>query len=195
MPVPRKVFLNWYEHAENDLPDLTQIDRMAVRVVHGGREFDSPALIDQTVEKKIIDFERLAPLHNKSAIEILAPLQRKLPEVSIYGVFDTAFHRTIPEYVSRYALAPEMADKHHILRYGFHGISHRYLLERCAHLTGKMPAACNVVSLHLESGCSVTAVREGKSIDNYDGSDSPRGIDDGNPIGRCGSLPDSIADA
>lgn len=159
-------FLKWYEAIGNDLPNLTQIDRIAVRVVHGGREFDSPTLIDQTVENKIAAFEKLAPLHNKTSIEVLAPLRRKLPGVPIYGVFDTAFHRTIPEYAARYALPPDLADRHQILRYGFHGISHRYLLERYAHLVGKTPIECNVVSLHLESGCSVTAVREGQSIDN-----------------------------
>jgi len=89
-----------------------------------------------------------------------------LPNVPLYAVFDTAFHRTIPEHASRYALPPDLADKHQIRRYGFHGISHRYLVERYAHLVGKTPTACNVVSLHLESGCSVTGVREGKSIDN-----------------------------
>jgi len=89
-----------------------------------------------------------------------------LPNVPLYAVFDTAFHRTIPEHASRYALPPDLADKHQIRRYGFHGIYHRYLVERYAHLVGKTPTACNVVSLHLESGCSVTGVREGKSIDN-----------------------------
>lgn len=89
-----------------------------------------------------------------------------MPNVPLYAVFDTAFHRTIPEHASRYALPPDLADKHQIRRYGFHGISHRYLVERYAHLVGKTPTACNVVSLHLESGCSVTGVREGKSIDN-----------------------------
>ncbi|MDX6463669.1 MAG: acetate kinase [Acidobacteriaceae bacterium] len=159
-------FLSWYEQPGDGLPKLAQIDRIAVRVVHGGREFDAPALIEQNVEKKIIAFEELAPLHNKSSVEVLAPLRQRLPNIPIYGVFDTAFHRTIPEHASRYALPPDLADRHQILRYGFHGISHRYLLERYAHLVEKTVTACNIVSLHLESGCSVTAVREGKSIDN-----------------------------
>jgi acetate kinase len=159
-------FLNWYEQAGDERPKLTQIGRAAIRVVHGGREFGAPTLIDQTVEKKIIAFEKLAPLHNKSSVEVLVALRRRLPNVPIYGVFDTAFHRTIPEHAWRYALPPDLADRHQIMRYGFHGISHRYLLERYAHLVGKPPTKCDVVSLHLESGCSVTAVRAGKSIDN-----------------------------
>jgi len=159
-------FLNWYEQAGDMRPKLTQIGRAAIRVVHGGREFSAPTLIDQTVEKKIIAFEKLAPLHNKSSVEVLVALRRRLPNVPIYSVFDTAFHRTIPEHAWRYALPPDLADRHQIMRYGFHGISHRYLLERYAHLVGKPPTKCDVVSLHLESGCSVTAVQAGKSIDN-----------------------------
>jgi acetate kinase len=162
-----KSFLNWYEkNAGNNLPSFTQMDVAAVRVVHGGTEFASPALIDSDVEKKIVELEKLAPLHNKSSVEVFAPLRQRLAHIPIYGVFDTAFHRTIPEHAWRYAIPPELADKHRIRRYGFHGISHRYLLERYAHLAGKRPPECNVISMHLESGCSVTAVQQGKSVDN-----------------------------
>jgi acetate kinase len=163
-------FLDWYGKrgtAENsDRSRVDRIDRVAVRVVHGGREFDHPVVIDAAVEKRIIEFEKLAPLHNKSSVEILEPIRKGLPGVPIYAVFDTAFHRTIPEYASQYAIPRDLAERHQIRRYGFHGISHRYLLERYAHLAGKAPGTCNVVSMHLESGCSVTAVREGKSVDN-----------------------------
>ncbi|MGA9463516.1 MAG: acetate/propionate family kinase [Terracidiphilus sp.] len=113
-----------------------------------------------------IEFEKLAPLHNKSSIEVLQSIRTKLPGVPIYAVFDTSFHRTMPEYASRYAIDWELAERYGIRRYGFHGISHRYLLERYAPLAGKLPTNCNIVSMHLESGCSVTAVRDGQSIDN-----------------------------
>jgi acetate kinase len=160
-------FLTWYEGYEGkNLPPLSEIDAVAVRVVHGGQDFTSPTLIDSGVEQKIIDLEKLAPLHNKSSVEVLGPVRRKLPEIPIYAVFDTAFHRTMPGYASTYAIPRELAAKSQIRRYGFHGISHRYLLERYAYLAGKSPDACNVVSMHLESGCSVTAVRQGKSVDN-----------------------------
>ncbi len=157
----------WHEkNAGDSAGSLKSLDCIGVRVVHGGMDFDSPALIDSRVEEKIIALEKLAPLHNKSSIEVLAPLREKLNGVQIYGVFDTAFHRTIPEHAALYAIPPELANKHQIRRYGFHGISHRYLLERYAFLAGKQPVECNVVSTHLESGCSVTAVHHGKSIDN-----------------------------
>jgi acetate kinase len=86
--------------------------------------------------------------------------------VPIYGVFDTAFHRTIPDHAALYAIPLELSQKHLIRRYGFHGISHRYLLERYAHLAARPVTECNLVTMHLESGCSVTAIRNGKSIDN-----------------------------
>jgi acetate kinase len=157
----------WYERNAGDSADsLESLDCIGVRVVHGGIDFDSPALIDSKAEQKITALEKLAPLHNKRSIEVLQPLREKLNGVPIYGVFDTAFHRTIPEHAALYAIPPELADKHQIRRYGFHGISHRYLLERYAFLVGKDPGECSVISTHLESGCSVTAVHQGKSIDN-----------------------------
>jgi acetate kinase len=160
-------FLAWHEtHADEGLPSLAAIRAVVVRVVHGGPEFDLPVLIDSQVEREIIDLEKLAPLHNKSSVEVLSPIRQRLPGLPIYAVFDTAFHRTIPDYASTYGIPLTIAKEYRIKRYGFHGISHRYLLERYAFLVGKSPAACNVVSMHLESGCSVSAIRKGKSVDN-----------------------------
>jgi acetate kinase len=123
-------------------------------------------LIDTAVERKIVELEKLAPLHNKSSVEILEPVRHKLPGAPIYAIFDTTFHRTMPDYVRAYAIPQDLANKHQIQRYGFHGISHRYLLERYAYLAGKLPQECSIVSTHLESGCSVTAIQQGKSLDN-----------------------------
>ena len=159
-------FLDWYENQSGQSPRLEQVDAVAVRVVHGGTDLVEPTLIDSTVEQRIVELEKLAPLHNKSSVEVLEPVRRKLPRTPIYGVFDTAFHRTMPDHASMYAIPQELAGRHQIRRYGFHGISHRYLLERYAHLAGKSPDECNIVSMHLESGCSVTAIAHGRSIDN-----------------------------
>jgi acetate kinase len=160
--------LKWREnHARNDdLPRLSDVDGIAIRVVHGEREFRTPVPIDSRVIAKITEFEKLAPFHNKSSIEILEPVQHRFSNPPIYAVFDTAFHRTMPDHASAYSIPRELAEKHRIRRYGFHGISHRYLLERYAHLAAKEPTNCNIVSMHLESGCSVTAIERGKSIDN-----------------------------
>ena len=145
---------------------LSAIDCIGIRVVHGGPNLTAPVEITLEVEQQIVALEKLAPLHNKSSVEVLAPLRHQFSHVPIYGVFDTAFHRTIPDHASTYAIPLDLSAKHQIRRYGFHGISHRYLLERYAHLVGKPADQCNIVTMHLESGCSVTAIRNGKSIDN-----------------------------
>lgn len=163
--------LRWWAHSlhQNQLPPLSEVDAIGIRVVHGAREFSQPARIDSDVISKIVALEKLAPLHNKSSVEILKPVQDQFPNVPAYAVFDTAFHRTIPEYASTYGIPQTLAEKHQIRRYGFHGISHRYLLERYAYLAGKPPAQCNIVSTHLESGClSQLSGWENPSITQWD---------------------------
>jgi acetate kinase len=144
----------------------SDIECVGLRVVHGGRRFAEAAVITAEVEQEIRAYERLAPLHNKSSIELLEPIRRRLGDVPLYAVFDTAFHRTIPEVASLYAIPTGLAEKHGIRRFGFHGTSHRYLLERAAHLLGKRPQELNLVTMHLESGCSATAIAKGQSVDN-----------------------------
>jgi acetate kinase len=145
---------------------LKEIECVGVRVVHGGRRFAEAAKLTVEVERQIRDFERLAPLHNKSSLELLEPIRHRLDEVPLYAVFDTAFHRTIPDVASLYAIPTDLAEKHGIRRFGFHGTSHRYMLERAAHLLGKRPQELHLVTMHLESGCSVTAIARGQSVDN-----------------------------
>jgi acetate kinase len=156
----------WLPHLNEDIPRLDEMECVGIRVVHGGLHLTAPTPIDSKIEQQIEDLEKLAPLHNKSSIEILAPIRKQLPQIPIYGVFDTAFHRTIPDHASHYAIPLELSEKHHIRRYGFHGISHRYMLERYASLAGRPAEECNLVTMHLESGCSVCAIRNGKSVDN-----------------------------
>jgi acetate kinase len=154
----------WLEQKRQIAP--RDIQRAAVRVVHGGRQFTTATKVTSEVEREIHNFERLAPLHNKNSLALIEPLRRTLGDVPLYAVFDTAFHCTIPEVASRYAIPTDLADKHNIRRFGFHGTSHRYMLERAAHLLGKPPQDVNLVTMHLESGCSVTAITKGRSIDN-----------------------------
>jgi acetate kinase len=135
-------------------------------VVHGGRSFTGPTRVTPEVERKIHSFERLAPLHNKSSLELFAPIRARFGDVPLYAVFDTSFHCTIPDAASLYAIPTDLARKHGIRRFGFHGTSHRYLAERAAHLLGKRPQETNLVTMHLESGCSATAIRRGRSVDN-----------------------------
>jgi acetate kinase len=159
-----------------DLPSLDEIDCVGIRVVHGGLHLTAPAQIDTEVERQIKDLERLAPLHNKSSVEVLAPIRKHLPNVPTYGVFDTAFHRTIPDHAALYAIPFELSEKHPIRRYGFHGTSHRYMLGRYAQLAEKPVSECTLVTMHLESGCSVTAIRNGRSIDNTMGMTPLEGL-------------------
>jgi acetate kinase len=130
------------------------------------KTFAEATKITAEVERAIHDFERLAPLHNKSSLELIEPTRRKFVDAPLYAVFDTAFHRTIPDVAALYAIPADLAEKHGIRRFGFHGTSHRYMLERAAYLLGKQPQEVNLVTMHLESGCSVSAIAKGQSVDN-----------------------------
>jgi acetate kinase len=147
-------------------PSTSDYQLVGVRVVHGGARFSGPVLITPEVEREIVEFEKWAPLHNKRSVEILPAVRKSFPGVPIFAVFDTAFHRTIPDSASTYAIPYELSQKREIRRYGFHGISHRYLMERYARLTGRTPQSLKLVTMHLESGCSVTAIAQGRSVDN-----------------------------
>jgi acetate kinase len=184
-------FLDWWgrDPQREQLPPLSDIDATAMRVAHGGREFDKPTPVDAHVIEKIEEFETLAPLHNKNSLEVMRPVRRRFPGMPIYAAFDTAFHQTIPDHASTYPIPRKLAERHRIRRYGFHGISHRYLLERYAHLAGRDPAECNIVSLHLESGCSVTAIERGRSVDNTMGLTPLEGLMMGT---RSGDIDPSI---
>jgi acetate kinase len=118
------------------------------------------------VEEAIRKYERLAPLHNKSSLELLEPVRAAFRGVPMFAVFDTAFHTSLPEVASRYAIPEDLAEKHGIRRFGFHGTSHRYLMNRAAHLLNKPIGELKLVTLHLESGCSATAICHGKSVEN-----------------------------
>ncbi|GIG60794.1 acetate kinase [Longispora fulva] len=154
-------------------PALTAIGH---RVVHGGTRFSAPTLIDGTVEAAIRDLIPLAPLHNPAnlaGIEVARALRPDLPQVA---VFDTAFHRTIPEAAATYAIDAAVAAEHGIRRYGFHGTSHRYVSRRTAALLGWPFAELNTIVLHLGNGASATAVRGGVSVDTSMGLSPLEGL-------------------
>lgn len=161
--------LRWLDSrsaAEESQWNMDKVDCICVRVVHGGWWFTEPAEITAEVENKIRALSRWAPLHNQRSIEILSPLKRRFPKTRFYAAFDTAFHSRIPFKASLYAIPFELTQKYKIRRYGFHGISHRYLMERYAALVAKPPSELNLITMHLESGCSVTAIAHGQSVDN-----------------------------
>jgi acetate kinase len=146
--------------------DFTDIDVVGHRVVHGGEFFHSSVEIDDEVIKKITQLNPLAPLHNPANLEGIKLMQEKLPLIKQVAVFDTAFHATMPEEAYLYAIEYALYEKHHIRRYGFHGISHSYLLEQSAKILNKESRELNLITLHLGNGASACAIEKGKSIDS-----------------------------
>ena len=160
--------LRWLDGgaAQNRGWQMNQVACVGIRVVHGGPRFKHPVEINAGVEREISELGKWAPLHNPRSIEILPPIRDRFAEIPFYAVFDTSFHCTIPPVAGLYAIPLELSQKHSVRRYGFHGISHRYLLERYAAIVNKRPEELNLVTMHLESGCSVTAIANGRSVDN-----------------------------
>jgi acetate kinase len=161
--------LEWLKSRDNTRNSgwqMSDVECIGVRVVHGGARFTHPVEIDPGVERGIAALAKWAPLHNMRSLEILSPIRCQLRGVPLYAVFDTAFHRGIPPKAALYGIPLQLSQIHGIRRYGFHGIAHRYLLERYATIVKRVPGELNLVTMHLESGCSVTAISHGKSVDN-----------------------------
>jgi acetate kinase len=146
--------------------DLGPVDAVGHRIVHGGDKFKSAVRIDENVIKILDSLCDLAPLHNPSSVSGIHAAKKALgAAVPMVAAFDTSFHQTIPDNAAIYALPYELATKHHIRRYGFHGLAHQYSAIRYGELTGKAADQINIVTLHLGNGCSACAIRNGISID------------------------------
>ncbi|MFD5817442.1 acetate kinase [Streptomyces sp. NPDC127038] len=145
-----------------DSPELAAIGH---RVVHGGRTFTDPTVIDAEVLAEIERLIPVAPLHNPANLTGIRTAMALRPDLPQVAVFDTAFHTTMPEAAARYAIDVATADEHRIRRYGFHGTSHAYVSRTTAELLGKAPEEVNVIVLHLGNGASASAVRGGRCVD------------------------------
>ncbi|WP_425829437.1 acetate kinase [Streptomyces fractus] len=145
-----------------DSPELAAIGH---RVVHGGLFFSQPTVIDDAVLAEIERLIPVAPLHNPANLTGIRTAMGLRPDLPQVAVFDTAFHTTMPESASRYAIDVKTADEHRIRRYGFHGTSHAYVSRKTAELLGKEPEDVNVIVLHLGNGASASAVRGGTCVD------------------------------
>lgn len=170
--------------------DFSKIDAVGHRVVHGGERFTQPALIDDEVMDAIKELIPLAPLHNPANLEGIRVVKKKLPNIPQVAVFDTAFHSTLQREAFIYAIPFEMFEKHHIRRYGFHGISHSYLLIEAAKILGKSVEETNLITLHLGNGASACAIKNGKSIDTSMGFTPLEGLVMGT---RCGDIDPAIS--
>jgi acetate kinase len=144
------------------------VEAVAHRVVHGGPRFRDPVVIDSSVREEIVALEAIAPLHNAPALAALADAERAFPDVPHVAVFDTVFHATIPPEASTYAVPERWREEWGIRRYGFHGLSVQWAAEQV-----RVP---RLVVCHLGGGCSVTAVRDGRSVDTTMGFSPLEGV-------------------
>nr|WP_026209059.1 acetate kinase [Catelliglobosispora koreensis] len=146
------------------LGEVTDVQAVGHRMVHGGLRFSAPALIDDEVVAAVTELIPLAPLHNPPNLAGVKVARELMPGIPQVAVFDTAFHRTIPPVNATYAIDAATAAEHGIVRYGFHGTSHAYVSRKTAALLGKDPAHVNVITLHLGNGASACAVKGGRSF-------------------------------
>lgn len=141
------------------------LDAIAHRIVHGGDQVTRPSIATTGVLEALDDASRFAPLHNPPALKTLRAIQQRFPSLPTIVVADTSFHRSMPPHASTYAIPREMAARHGIHRFGFHGAGHAWMLERYAALSGRPASALNLITLQLGAGCSVAAIRAGVSVD------------------------------
>jgi len=152
------------------------LDAIGHRVVHGGKAFHAPIIIDKVVRDDIEALIPLAPLHNSANLEGIDVALALLPKTPQVAVFDTAFHRSLPKHAYLYALPLELYEKHDIRRYGFHGTSHHFVAKESAKFLDKPLENLNLITLHLGNGASATAIEKGKSIDTSMGMTPLEGL-------------------
>jgi len=169
--------------------DIKEVEAVGHRVVHGGEKFASSVLITDEVKAALEECIELAPLHNPANIMGIEACEAILPGIPMVGVFDTAFHQTMPKSSYLYGLPHELYTKYGVRRYGFHGTSHRYVTQRAAAMLGKNVEDCKIITCHLGNGASLAAVDGGKSVDTSMGFTPLEGLIMGT---RCGDIDAAI---
>ena len=167
------------------IKDFKEIDAVGHRVVHGGEKFNKSVLINDEVIAKIKECYGIAPLHNPVNMAGINAINEVLPEVPQVGVFDTAFHQTMPAKSYMYALPYKYYAEDGVRRYGFNGTSHRYVSQRVCEFLGVEPKGKKIITCHVGNGGSITAVKDGKSIDTSMGLTPTEGLMMGT---RCGDV-------
>lgn len=147
------------------IASLQEIDAVGHRIVHGGESFSSSVIIDEKVIEAITECNDLAPLHNPANLIGIHSCEKIMPGVPMVAVFDTAFHQTMPKKAYLYGLPYEYYEKHKVRRYGFHGTSHDFVSKRAAEILGKDVKDLRIIVCHLGNGASVSAVKNGQSVD------------------------------
>ena len=167
------------------IKSMDAIDAVGHRVVHGGEEFAASTLITDEVMKALEKCSAMAPLHNPPNIIGINACKAIMPGVPQVGVFDTAFHQTMPDYAYMYGLPYEMYKKYGVRRYGFHGTSHRYVSRRACEILGVPYEDQKIITAHVGNGGSITAIKNGKSVDTSMGLTPVEGLLMGT---RCGDV-------
>ncbi len=168
---------------------MDEIGAVGHRVVHGGDKFACSVKISDEVIAMMESLIDLAPLHNPANLQGIAACKAVMPNTPMVGVFDTAFHQTMPATSYIYGLPYEAYEKFKVRRYGFHGSSHRFVSQRCAEILGKKPEELKIISCHLGNGSSIAAVKGGKCMDTSMGLTPIEGL----PMGtRCGNIDPAI---
>lgn len=147
------------------ISDMSEISAVGHRVVHGGEVFSGSVLITDEVKKAVTECNSLAPLHNPANLTGIAACEEAMPGVPNVGVFDTAFHQTMPKESYMYGIPYEYYEKYKIRKYGFHGTSHNYVSHRVAEIIGKPIEELKIITFHLGNGSSIAAVKNGKVVD------------------------------
>ncbi|MNM49396.1 Acetate kinase [compost metagenome] len=158
------------------IKSMDEIEAVGHRVVHGGEKYAASVVIDEDVMKQLEECAKLAPLHNPPNIIGINACKALMPNTPMVGVFDTAFHQTMPEKAYLYALPYELYKDHHIRKYGFHGTSHKYVSMKAAEAMGKDIKELKIVNCHLGNGASVSAVKNGESVDTSMGFTPLQGL-------------------
>lgn len=171
------------DNVEGCIKSYDEIDAVGHRVVHGGEKFSGSVLIDDAVKEKIRECYDIAPLHNPANMIGIEAITALMPDKPQVGVFDTAFHQTMPAKSYMYALPYRFYKEDGVRRYGFHGTSHRYVSQRVCEILGVDIATQKIITCHVGNGGSITAVKNGKSIDTSMGLTPTEGLMMGTRVG------------
>ena len=158
------------------IKNLNEIDAIGHRLVHGGETFQESCYLDDVTIKGVEDCSDLAPLHNPANLKGIYAMRTVLPNVPQVGVFDTSFHQTMPDYTFMYALPYSLYKKYGIRRYGFHGTSHSYVSKRACEILNLDYSTQKIITCHLGNGASITAIKDGKSLDTSMGLTPVEGL-------------------
>ncbi len=179
------IFKSLTDPEKGVLKSLDEIDAVGHRMVHGGEKFNQSTILTDRVLEEFVACSELAPLHNPANLKGVKAVSELMPNMIQVGVFDTAFHQTLPDYAYMYALPYELYTKYHIRKYGFHGTSHRYVAQRVCDFLGCDIKEKKIISCHIGNGASIAAVKYGKCVDTSMGLTPLEGLIMGT---RCGDI-------